>query len=46
VQPGCAGRREAASDRDRVFFETADILELALAEPDGLSAKEVDGGNY
>lgn len=46
MQPRCAGRREPASQRERIVLETADFLELALTEADRAPTEEIDGGDY
>lgn len=46
VEPGRAGGRVSLGQREGVVFETADLAEVTLAEADGLTSEQVDGGHY
>ena len=46
MEPRCAGGLEPPGERDRVVLEAADLVELALMEPDRPAAEQVDGGDY
>ena len=46
VEPASAGRREPAGERNRIFLEAADLVEISLTETGGPAGEQVDSRNY
>lgn len=46
MQPGSAGGRVSPGQRNGVFLEATDLVEVALTEADRLASQQVDGGEY